>query len=103
MTQFLAIAKRLSARVLARPSKNAHDEHGGDTDGLLAFQAEGAGPAKPRSRSRRAPSRPVVIGAAVALAVASASIVYIASGRLQAARPAAPSIPATPTGMAMID
>ena len=70
----------------------------------MAFQAEGGAPARRLAHGNGVGKRRIVVGVAIALAVASASIAYVATGRLQAARPAAPSVPATtPTGIAMID
>lgn len=104
MTKFLAIVKRVSARAFSRTSATPEKAGGGVEDGLLAFQAEDGESTMPR-RERRggSPKRGLVVVAAIVLGLVSATIVYIANSRVQAARPGAPAVAATPSGMAMID
>jgi hypothetical protein len=90
MLHFLALARRVSSRA---PNNK---------DALLAFHSEGSGGASKVKEPRNTARRGVVIACAAALlGVATAAVVYVASTRLQAARSAAPAVPAS--GTAFVD
>jgi len=104
MMQFLAVAKSLTARAFgfaAKPGAFGPARLSPD-DGLLAFHAEGStglvATSEPQPFFRR---RIVVVCAATALSLTSTTVVYVATTRSRATRPAVASAPLP--GMAVLD